>query len=87
MEYIAECFWSGVSETDLDRLDARVRDALGSDGAVRYRGSMLVPEDEVVFCFFEGPSAVAVRSVAERGGVPFARIIESTHFAPSRSST
>jgi hypothetical protein len=43
---------------------------------------MLVPEDDVVFCFFEGPSAAAVRAVAERAEIPFARIVESTHFAP-----
>jgi len=81
-EYIAECFWSGVTVDDLDELDARVRVRIRAADNVRYRGSMLVPEDEVVFCFFDGPSPEAVQKVAERARVPFARVVKSTHFVP-----
>jgi hypothetical protein len=79
-EFVAECYWTGVSEADLDALDARVEASLSPDGIVRYRGSMLVPEDEVVFCFFHAPSSRAARSAAERARVPFARIVEARHF-------
>ncbi len=85
-EYIAECFWAGVSERALDELDELVRERTRSLEGVSYRGSMLVPEDEVVFCFFEGASADAVRNAAERANVPFARIVESTHFALRRAA-
>jgi hypothetical protein len=82
-QFVAECFWPGVDEADLERLDARVRSALAMSEGVRYRGSMLMPEDEVVFCFFDGPSAEAVRAVAERARVPLERVVASTHFVPT----
>jgi len=79
--YVAECFWSGVRESDLLDLDRRIeRSAAESTGAgapVRYLGSMLIVDDEVVLCLFEGP-LTTVRLVAERAGVPFDRILRST---------
>src|SRR5258708_33163035 len=48
----------------------------GDGESVRYLGSMLMPEDEVVLCFFEG-SAATVRLAAQRAEVPFERILES----------
>jgi hypothetical protein len=76
--FIAECFWVGVKQDDLRALDRRVGACLVgmADPRVRYLGSMLMPEDEVVLCFFEGPAA-AVRQVAKRAEVPFERILES----------
>jgi hypothetical protein len=74
-EYLAECFWPGVTEAALADLDARVCAAVGAE--VRYLGSVLVPGDEVVLCFFEGASAEAVRALAEQAGVPFERIVPS----------
>jgi hypothetical protein len=60
IEYVAECFWPGVTKTDLVRLDARVLAAVeptnDPPSRVRYLGARLLPTDEVVFCFFEGPS-------------------------------
>ena len=83
VEYLAECFWPGVTEAALADLDARARvcaDATeGTSKPVRYLGSTLVRSDEVVFCFFEGPSAEAVQTVAEQAAIPFERILESIH--------
>jgi hypothetical protein len=79
--YLAECFWPGVSKAHLKELDSRAAlTAAASRGKaqVRYRGSMLMPDDEVVFCFFDGPSATAVEAAARDAGIPFARIVEST---------
>ena len=78
-EYLAECLWPGVTEADLADLDARARASAEAGTDVRYLGSRLVPSDEVVFCFFEGPTADAVQAVAERAGIPFERILESIH--------
>ena len=72
--FVAECFWPDVSEGDLDALDQRVARALAPD--VRYLGSILLREDEVVLCQFDGP-ADSVRSVAERAEVPFERILHA----------
>jgi len=80
-EYLAECFWPGVHESDLIALDDRVNASaaeLSLDGdVVRYLGSLLMREDEVVLCRFEG-SEPAVRRVAERAAIPFERILEAS---------
>jgi hypothetical protein len=72
--FVAECFWPDVSEADLDALDQRVAQALAPD--VRYLGSILLREDEVVLCQLDGP-ADSVRAVAERAQVPFERILHA----------
>lgn len=79
--YLAECYWAGVSAADLEALDVRARRSASMtlDGGeqVSYVGSLLMPDDEVVLCFFEAASLESVRSVAERAEIPFARIVES----------
>lgn len=84
-EYLAECLWPGVTETELARLDARAREAAdataGTSEDVRYLGSMLMPEDEVVFFLFSGPSANAVQALAASAEIPFERIVESVRVA------
>ncbi len=81
-EYLAECFWPGVQESDLISLDERASAsaaALSDDGVtVRYLGSLVMRQDEVVLCRFEGPES-AVRRVVERAGIPFERILEAGH--------
>jgi hypothetical protein len=81
-EYLAECFWPGVSEPDLRALDERaeacVRELSRDGEAVRYLGSLLMRADEVVLCRFEG-SETAVRSTVERAQIPFERILEAAH--------
>jgi hypothetical protein len=66
---------------DLVRLDARVQASVertaGVPDRVHYRGALLLPTDEVVFCFFDGPSAEAVEAVARRAKIPFERILPS----------
>lgn len=78
---MAECFWVGVNEEDLTALDRRVEACIAemtNEGQqIRYRGSMLMREDEVVMCFFEG-SSDNVRRVAELARIPFDRILETT---------
>ena len=79
--FVAECYWAGVRRDDLRSLDERVASCaseLARTGErVRYLGSMLIVEDEVVLCLFEG-SATTVRSVAERAAIPFGRILRGT---------
>ncbi len=73
---------AGVEDADLRALDQRAAaaaDDLATSGErVRYLGSMLMRADEVVLCRFEGTEG-AVRSAAERAGIPFERILESAH--------
>ena len=55
--FAAECFWPDVDDTDLATLDSRIERVIGeltSERAVRYLGSILLREDEVVLCQFDG---------------------------------
>jgi hypothetical protein len=78
--YLAECFLPDVKEADLGALDARAETAavaLAAAGRrVRYLGSLLLREDEVVLCLFAG-TRDAVEEAARRAEVPFERILET----------
>ncbi len=80
--FIAECFWPGVTEAEVEALDARAFAAaaeLARGGEpVSFLGSILMREDEVVLCQFEG-AAETVRRAAELAGIPFERILETAH--------
>ena len=80
-EYLAECLWPGVTQAEMDEVDARARStterASGAQRDVRYLGSILMPRDEVVFFVFSGPSAKAVHAVATGAEIPFERIVPS----------
>jgi hypothetical protein len=77
-EYLVECFWPGVKEVDLETLDQRALAAAAATSTaghpVRYLGSLLIREDEVVLCEFTG-SPDDVRNVAELAEIPFERIL------------
>jgi hypothetical protein len=73
--FVAECYWPDVREEDVRALDQRITDSLTND--VRYLGSVLIREDEVVLCQFEG-TADAIRRVAERARVPYERLLATT---------
>jgi hypothetical protein len=78
-EYLAECLWPGVTQAEMDDVDARARSSAEVDAqrGVRYLGSILMPGDEVVFFVFTGPSARAVQAVATGAEIPFERIVPS----------
>jgi hypothetical protein len=76
--FVAECFWPDVHVSDLEALDRRVVRATAELNRrrplVRYLGSILLRDDEVVLCRFEG-TAETVRVAAERARIPFERIL------------
>jgi len=77
--FVAECYWPDVQEDDVRTLDQRIAASLTDD--VRYLGSVLIREDEVVLCHFEG-TAAAIRRVAGRAHVPYERLLAATHNLP-----
>ena len=85
--FVAECFWPDVNEDAVRVVDERIAacaHALNVSGVhVRYLGSILLREDEVVLCRFEGTAAV-VRQVVDCAEVPYERILESTNY-PERT--
>jgi hypothetical protein len=77
--FVAECYWPDVREEDVRTLDQRIVSLLSND--VRYLGSVLIREDEVVLCQFEG-TVDAIRRVAERARVPYERLLATTVSIP-----
>lgn len=77
--YVAECLWPGVTQAQFEALDGRAalsgRRPPGAETRVNYRGSLLMPDDEVVFCFFEAPSERAVALAARLAEIPYTRIL------------
>jgi hypothetical protein len=76
--FVAECYWPDASDGAVRAADERIA-ACAAGRDVRYLGSILLREDEVVLCQFEG-TADAVREVVRCAGIPFERILESTIF-------
>src|SRR5690348_6491912 len=72
---VAECLLPGVTPALAEELGERVRTELArSRSRVSFIGTLLMPEDEVLLCLFSGPFA-EVRTVSERAGLPFERIL------------
>lgn len=73
---VAECLLPGLTIAAAEELARRITAELeGSPRpGVRFLGSLLMPGDEVLMCVFCGPQA-DVRSVSERAGLPFERIL------------
>jgi hypothetical protein len=85
-EFVAECFWPDVRAEDLraldDAADAAATALRQAGKGIRYLGSLLIREDEVVLCHFVGTSE-AVHEAAQRAGIPFERILETQRSGPS----
>jgi hypothetical protein len=79
--YFVECYWPGVSESDVTTAVGR----LPNDDSVSLVGSILVPADEILLCVFEGPSAEAVRASAHSCGLPAERIVDCVQL-PARGT-
>ncbi len=53
--------------------------------AIRYLGSIFLPEDETCFCLFEAGSRSALERLGERAGVDYERIVPALKLAAARS--
>lgn len=73
--YFVECYWPGVSPLDVANAVTHLASSREDADTVSWVDSILVPDDEIVLCVFEGPSAEAVRASAERAGLPAERIV------------
>jgi hypothetical protein len=77
-EFLVEQYVSRTDAVGAGSNSERARRAaveLSSEGtAVRYLRTILVPEDETCFYFYEAGSVEAVREAARRAGMQFERI-------------
>jgi Protein of unknown function (DUF4242) len=85
--YLVERYWPGVtSELLLEALERgrRVMAEMQAESTyVREVSCTLIPEEEVVFSVYEGPSAAAVRRLNERAAIPVSRIVEAVSMLES----
>jgi Nickel responsive protein SCO4226-like len=73
--YLVECFWPGVSEGRVAKAVRQLEAVDTGEDGVTWVDSILVPDDEIVLCVFEGRSMEAVRASADRAGLPAERIV------------
>lgn len=77
--FAAELYLPRGGTDDFDAVSERARaaaDAMAREGVpIRYRGSVLLTEDETCFCFFDAASAAVVREASERADVEFDRVL------------
>lgn len=72
MFYAAKCYWPGVNETEFKAIAARASEDTSRDArhGVKYLGSLLFRDDELVLCMFEARSPSAVKRASDRAGIP-----------------
>lgn len=87
-EFMVERYLPGVTQRSFgalrNRITAAAEDVAAAGADLRYLGSTFVPEEESCFCTFESATADAVKRATEQAGVPYARIVETRHFAPAK---
>ena len=81
--FVVERYWPGVSGADLAPLGEVLRRTADEAGAeVRYLGSVLLVDDNVVQCRFEGVDADAVRRLNDAAGVRYDRVLQALAYPP-----
>lgn len=58
-----------------------------AESPVRYLGSLVFVNDELVLCLYESSSRAAVKQINERAGVPCERLMEALWLAHPRLET
>lgn len=88
--YLVETFLARGAAGERQVREGRARAAaetLSRDGtAVRFDGSIHVPEDEICFFTFEAPSGRDAALVAQRAGLEAMRVVEAVS-SPSEGSS
>jgi Nickel responsive protein SCO4226-like len=86
--YLVERYWPGVTSELLLEARDRGRQVMQQMNAertpVREISCILVPDEEVVFSVYDGPSAAVVRQFNERARIPVSRIVEAITVTPLR---
>ncbi|TML61312.1 MAG: DUF4242 domain-containing protein [Actinobacteria bacterium] len=79
--YMVERSLPGFSEEQLPGAAGAAKTAstrMTQEGTpVRYLRSTFVPQEEKCYCLFEGESEEVVKTVQERAGLPYDRIVEA----------
>ena len=79
--YFVECYWPGVDEQKLTSAVERLMTVHNAE-SIAWINSILVPEDEIVLCVAQAPSAEALRASARRAGLPAERVVQCVQIGP-----
>lgn len=84
--YMVERNLSGIAMEDLAAAQRAAidtaRDMRDSGEQIKYLHSAFVPAEGRCMCFFDGASADQVKSLNDRAGLPYERVVEAMHLAP-----
>jgi Nickel responsive protein SCO4226-like len=79
--YLVERYWPGVTNELLHEALSRGRpimEQMCTKGTlIQHVTSILIPDEEVVFSVYEGPSAAVLLELNERAGIPVSRIVKA----------
>ena len=79
-----KCYLPGLTRTEIEELAERVdRARRPVRSGVVYQGSLLFTTDDLLLCLFDGPSRAGVQRAAERGGIPWERLMDAVWLAPA----
>ena len=80
--FLVERYWPGVDESllraSLPRLERAAGEVTARGRAIDHVGSLLVPDDQVVFSVIRAESVELVLEVNERAGLPVDRVAPVT---------
>ena len=83
---LVECYWPDVTDAKLSAAARRIADAAetarSAGTEVVYLGAFLMPQDEAVFCLFNGSEA-AVREISVHAKLPFERVLALRWLEPT----
>ena len=76
--YVVECFWPGLTsevlEVEARRVEATASRLRLEGHDLTFLGTIFVPDDECVFCLFDGTES-DVRTASSAAGIPFERVL------------
>jgi hypothetical protein len=76
--HLVECYWPDITDAKLTAAARRVEEATSTArtaGAnVTYLGALLMPEEETLFCLFDGRED-DVRGISLQARLPFERVV------------
>jgi len=83
--HLVECYWPDITDAKLTAATQRVEEATSAariaGAEIAYLGAFLMPEEETVFCVFDGLED-DVRAISVEARLPFERVVASRWLEP-----
>ena len=80
--YVVMRHLPGITPEALTGAGLRAKSCAAEGTPIQWLRSFFIPETEQTHCYFEAPSADAVREINERAKIPFSEIHEAQELVP-----